>query len=541
MKNLKIKDIFLSVFSAVLLILSFPRIDFSFLVWIGLIPLMLALENKKKAESFLLSYFCGIIFFAGTLYWFIYVDVLVAFVGAPLLVLYLALYFGLFGFMVSAFNPSQKSPPPLAGRDEWKLFSAREEASAFRPRSFTQTHLCFQLILLPAGWVVLEWMRAHFLTGFGWVSLAHSQYRNLPLIQIADTTGIFGISFLIVMVNFLGKELIVSLRNHSPAHFKKWLFSLFVPTFICLAVVFGYGGWRLSSWQTSPSKMKVAVIQANILQERKWQFLQWPAIMEEYIALTKKAAQNNPELIIWPETAFPGILWEDEAFLKKLKQLVAEIKIPLLFGSVVKDDDMYYNSAFLLSEDGSVIERYDKIHLVPFGEYVPLRSLFPFLTNVVPIGDFSAGTEFTVFPTRGQFSVLICFEDTVSGLSKEFVRRGAQLLINITNDAWFEDTKAPFLHLQSSVFRSIENRRTLIRAANTGVSAFIDPAGRFLGGVEKNGKLTYVSGYASASVPLSNARSFYTRFGDLFVYFCLGILFCGSALNVGKFNQVKRN
>ena len=497
----KFKDIWLSVFSAILLILAFPRTDFSFLIWVGLIPLMLALENKKKGEAFGLSYFCGVIFFAGTLYWFIYVDVLVAFVGAPLLILYLALYFGLFGFMVSAFN---------------------------------QTPLFFRLILLPAGWVVLEWIRAHFLTGFGWVSLAHSQYRNLPLIQIADSTGIFGISFLIVMVNFLGKEFIVSLRNHSRGHFKEWLLNLFIPTFILLAVVFGYGAWRLSSLQTLSSKMKVAVIQANILQERKWQFAQWPAIMEEYIALTKQAARGNPELIVWPETAFPGILWEDEAFLEKLKQLAAEIKIPLLFGSVIKDDNMYYNSALLLSEDGNIVERYDKIHLVPFGEYVPLRSLFPFLTNIVPIGDFSAGTEFTVFPSRGQFSVLICFEDAVSRLSREFVRKGARLLINITNDAWFEDSKAPFLHLQSSVFRSIENRRTLIRAANTGVSAFIDPLGRFLGGVEKEGKLTYVSGYAVSSVPLNQEQSFYTRFGDLFVYFCFGILFSGSVLKCWK-------
>ena len=495
------KNFWLCVFSAILLILAFPKTDLGILGWVGLIPLMLALEGKNPRQAFGLSYLCGIVFFAGTLYWFIYVDILVALIGAPLLILYLSLFFGLFGLMYSVFC-----------RAEGRL----------------------QFIVLPSAWVVLEWIRANFLTGFGWVSLAHSQYKNLLLIQIADLTGIFGISFLMVTVNLLGKEGILCFQKKSKISFKQWLNNLFLPAFFILIAVWGYGGWRLFSFPGDSVSIKAAVVQGNIPQERKWMPSQWPGIMEEYIALTREAAKENPQLIIWPETAFPGILWEDEVFLNELKRTASQTQIPLLFGSVINEGEEYYNSALLISKEGEPAGRYDKIHLVPFGEYVPLRSLLPFLSNVVPIGDFTAGGEFTIFPAPAPFSALICFEDTVPYLSREFTRRGAKLLINITNDAWFKDTKEPFLHLQSAVFRSIENRRTLIRAANTGVSSFIDPLGRIFKTVERHGKKTYISGYAIASIPLNNTLTFYTRFGDMFVYFCLGIVLFGVLLKITK-------
>ena len=495
------KDFWLCVLSAVLLIFAFPKIDLGILGWIGLVPLMLALEGKNSRQAFGLSYLCGIIFFTGTLYWFVYVDILVALIGAPLLILYLSLFFGLFGLIYSYFN---------------------------------RTPLFLKFVALPSAWVVLEWIRANFLTGFGWASLAHSQYKNLYFIQIADLTGIFGISFLMILVNLLGKELILCLKKESIFSFKQWLSNLFFPVLVILIVVLGYGVWRFSSLPNNLSQVKAAVIQGNILQGRKWLPSEWPTIMEEYIFLTKEAAKGNPQMIIWPETAFPGILWEDDAYLDKLKELTIQLQIPLVFGSVINEDEAYYNSALLISKQGEVAERYDKMHLVAFGEYVPLRSLLPFLSNVVPIGDFTAGEEFTIFPAPASFSVLICFEDTVSHLSREFVRRGAKILVNITNDAWFEDTKEPFLHLQSAVFRSVENRRTLIRAANTGVSSFIDPLGRIVKTVERQGKKTYVSGYAIASMPLNNTLTFYTRFGDVFVYLCMVIVLCGVLLKRWK-------
>jgi apolipoprotein N-acyltransferase len=262
--------------------------------------------------------------------------------------------------------------------------------------------------------------------------------------------------------------------------------------------------------------------------------------MEQYIGLTQKAVEHKPDLIIWPETSYPGYLWGDNGLFIELQEYVRRIQIPLLFGSVIHEGEDYFNTAILLSSNGDVVKTYRKVHLVAFGEYLPLRSILPFLSKLVAIGDFSAGDQWTVFSAHGSgeetrqdnpFSVLICFEDTVARLSRQFVREGAQLLINITNDAWFGDSKAPFMHLQSSVFRTVENRRGLVRAANTGVSCFIDQWGRIGKCVEKiNGstkRKTYISSFAYQNVDFSSSKTFYTKFGDVFTIFCFGCILFG--------------
>jgi len=314
-------------------------------------------------------------------------------------------------------------------------------------------------------------------------------------------------------------------------------------TVFTVVCVLGYGMFRLLPLtnQNRPDQdYSIAVIQANIPQELKWQKLAWPDIMDKYFILTKQAALHNPELIIWPETSYPGYLWDDKEAFIELQKFVRRIKIPLLFGSVLHEGKDYYNAAILLSKDGEIAGTYRKIHLVPFGEYLPLRPFVPFLSSLIAIGDFTPGDQWTTFTavsprTKGQqgyrFSVLICFEDTVAWLSRQFTRRGAQLLINITNDAWFEDSKAPFMHLQSSVFRAVENRRGLVRAANTGVSCFIDRWGRIVRYLEgKKGnreKKTYLSGYAIAKVNFNEKISFYTKFGDVFTILCFGCILMG--------------
>jgi apolipoprotein N-acyltransferase len=291
--------------------------------------------------------------------------------------------------------------------------------------------------------------------------------------------------------------------------------------------------------------VRVAVVQANIPQELKWERSSWPSIMEKYLALTKEVVLEKPELIIWPETAFPGFLWEDPVLFEELKQFVAHHGIPLLLGVVTQEEESYYNSALLISERGEVIQQYNKLHLVPFGEYIPWRQFFPFLSQIVPIADFSSGREYTLFPIPKKnnqardkepgekkfFSVVICFEDTVARLVRGFARQGSSLLVNITNDAWFQDTKAPFMHLAASLLRSIEMRKSLIRAANTGVSCFIDPHGRILKCVHnEHNKKTYVAGYAIQEVPLNLEKTFYTKFGDIFTYLCFGCILGGIIL-----------
>ncbi|MFH1359781.1 MAG: apolipoprotein N-acyltransferase [Candidatus Omnitrophota bacterium] len=492
----RFKTFWLSVASALLLNFSFPKIHFAFLAFVALVPFFLALDGKKPKRCFWIGYFTGILFFVMTLYWFIHVTA----AGACALILYLSLYFGLFAVGYCAFSK--------------KSFLTR-------------------LILLPCLWVGLEFLRAHLLTGFGWVSLGQSQYTNLNLIQFADITGMLGVSFYIVMVNVLVKEF-VAFRLHN--NFKAHRHEIFAPCFLVViltTVIFTYGLVRMDQDIDGPAA-KIAVVQANIAQDLKWSPPAWPVILEKYLVLTREAAQENPQLIIWPESSFPGYVWEMPEVFEELKDFVHEMRIPLLIGLVTRVNDRYYNSAVLISEDGEVIRQYDKLHLVMFGEYIPLRKMLPFLSTIVPIDDFTAGRNFTLFPIPGlkgnnkKLSVLICFEDTVPELSANFVGRGANLLVNITNDAWFKDTKAPYLHLAASVFRAIENRRGLIRAANTGVSCFIDAKGEIIREVQDStGKATYVTGVPMENIELSQRKTFYTKYQDLFVYFCFGSILWG--------------
>ena len=474
---------------------------------------MFVLDGKKPASAFRWATVCGLLFFTGTLYWFFHITrwfSVVGAVGIVLLLLYLSLYFGLFGLAYSLFS---------------------------RQRPF------HKLFLLPSVWVALEFIRAHLFTGFDWASLGHTQYTNLPIIQIADMTGVFGISFIVMMLNVLIKELLTASFVNKTFQAQKTVPLLMWTPAVSVGFVLTYGMFRLTpstDQDHSGSNYSVAVIQANIPQEVKWEKEAWNGIMEKYVSLTRQALLHDPDLIIWPETSYPGYLWEDKELFVQLQAFVRSIKTPLLFGSVLKEERNYYNSAILLSINGDIAQIYRKTHLVPFGEYLPLRNALPFLSNLVAIGDFTAGDQWTTFsPLSAQlgdqndhpFSVLICFEDTVARLSRQFVKQGARLLVNITNDAWFGYSKAPFMHLQSAVFRTIENRRSLVRAANTGVSCFIDQWGQTTNCVKKDigteKQKTYISGYAIANVDFNEKMTFYTKFGDVFTILCFGCILLG--------------
>ena len=483
---------FLSSASAAgLLVLAFPKTDIWPLAWVGLVPLLRNLDGQTPARAFTRAYLCGIFFFAGTLYWLIPVTL----PGMILLVAYLAVYFGLFGAGYSF----------LAGsKTVWRPFG------------------------IAGLWTLLEFIRAHFLTGFGWASLGYSQYKNLVLVQAADLAGVYGVSFWVVLANLFFKEIFEGVREDPRARGLKVMSSRGMLA-LALALVLGYGMLRLAvvrRGQNQPApQATIAVVQANTPQSMKWYEPAWPDILARYKILTEAAAKEKPDLIIWPETSYPGILWEDKELFDELRGFVARLGVPLLAGAIVEEGGRYYNTAILLSKNGEVLQRYRKVHLVPFGEYIPLRFLFPFLEHLVPIADFTAGEEYTIFKLWGDgkpFSVLICFEDTLGGLTRQFVRQGAGLLVNMTNDAWFKDTKEPFMHAQASVFRGVENRRSLVRAANTGVSCFIDASGRVTRAVEdEHGKKTYVPGYAVAKVRFDQRKTFYTRYGDVFLLVCL--------------------
>ncbi len=507
----QLRVLLLCIFSSVLLTLSFPQTNFYGLAFVALIPLLFALDGKSTKEAFKISYKTGWLFFVFVFYWIMLVppEILTIF-GLLALVSYLALYFGIFGVFYKGI--SQKS--------------------------FT-----FKLVMLPCAWVLLEYIRGTFLSGFGWASLCHSQTRNLLLIQMADVTGMLGVSFFVVVINVFFKEVLQ--RYFLKAQVKRikgdWIFPTTFVSLLCLAV-FGYGYFCLKTYPSHFTQgMSVAIIQGNINQDDKLNQSQWEQNYQKYKELTELAAGQNPDLIIWPETALPGYINIDDSFLIKVKKFIKEIKIPVLLGTVENEGTDFFNSGLLIAADGEIFEKYRKVHLVPFGEYIPLRSIFPILSSIIPIGDFSASDEYTVF-NQGKhhidhfnsFAVHICFEDSIPSMAREFVNGGAEFLVNLTNDAWFKDTKAPFLHLQSSVFRAVENRRTLVRSANTGVSCFISPLGkvyRTVLGKTKEGrrerKSTFVEGFAIDSIILGKQRTFYSVFGDIFIFICVGFLFAG--------------
>jgi len=464
-------------------------------MWIALVPFFLALDGKRKRSGFGLGCLCGFVFFFFLIFWMHHVTAF----GMVLSAVILSLYFGFFGICYTVFQ---------------------------------RTNGLLRLFLIPSIWSVLEYARATISIGFDWGSLGYSQYLNLVMIQVADMIGMVGISFVIVLVNVCIKEMVVGLLMRDKTT-RDGLPKIMVLTFLIVGIVFIYGMIKLNANDQYDS-LRVGVVQGNIAQEMKWNEELWPEITQLYMRMSEDVAKENPDLIIWPETSFPGFLWEHNEHIKHVQEFVDKLDYPLLFGTIADDDGVYHNSAVFVSKDGEIVGKYDKLHLVIFGEYLPFRTVFPFLENIVPIADFTSGTEYTVFHLDEEesggrtFSAFICFEDTISRLSRGFVANGAQLLINITNDAWFGDTKAPFLHLQSSVLRAVENRRSIVRSTNTGVSAFIDLNGRILRYVQDNeGKKTFIKGATVESVPLNQKLTFYTRFGNVFAYFCFVCILWG--------------
>jgi apolipoprotein N-acyltransferase len=488
----KISPIFLCLLSGVLLALPFNNGKFWIFSWLGFVPAFFALNNKSLRQAAFLFFITGIIFWWGVIYWLVHVTL----AGTAVLVLYLSLYFAIFGLII---RPCTKHSTPYA------------------------------LIFIPSVWVLLEFIRGHLMTGFPWALLGYSQYLNLMAIQIADITGTWGVSFLLIFVNVAIVEIIYSATKS--LRLRLGIVAVLLGLFLSLTLYYGY--FRLSGSIVSKGAhtVRISVIQGNIPQELKWATNTKTYILDRYSYLTREAAKMSPELIIWPEAASPALLGEDDAVFARIYALGKEVNTHLLLGAVVKEDGDYFNSALLLDRQGGIVSRYDKLHLVPFGEYIPLKKALPFLETIVPIGDILPGKEHTIMEIPGlagsagrpnRFAVLICFEDLFPELSRNFIKRGAGFLVNITNDAWYKRTAASAQHLQASVFRAVENRVHLVRSANTGISGFIDPQGRLISIVrDLSGTETFVTGYATQEITVKDkTASFYTRWGDLFVVLC---------------------
>jgi len=347
--------------------------------------------------------------------------------------------------------------------------------------------------------------------------IGYSQ-QSLPwMIQSADMTGVYGVSLLLLLINCALAGLIISPRE---------VFSRLSTAVVLLLLLghLGYGYWRLNDDPDSRSEqLQVALIQGNIDQALKWNPDQRRKTVDLYRDLSRQAAEKEVDLIIWPEAAAPFYLQDDNPLSEQVRSIPKDLQSYLLVGGPAYErneqsrDVVYFNSAYLYSPEGKVLGRSDKIHLVPFGEYVPLGQILTFINKlVVGVGDFSAGLVQPLALNGHSLGVLICYEAIFPELARDYVRQGSDLLINITNDAWFGNSPASRQLLAMTRFRAIENRIWIARAANTGISALVTPGGRVTVATPMFETLQTVG-----SVGLGAKSTLYNRFGDLLPWFCL--------------------
>src|SRR5713101_2763963 len=487
--------------SGMLLTLSFPRYDFESLAWVALVPLLLAIHGSSWKTSFGQGWLTGLVFFAGTLSWVINamyqygrVPLIISFFVMLLLAGYCALFVGLFTAI-------------LSGIKDWRGLTPVWTA--------------------PLLWVVLELARAHLFSGFPWALFGYSQFHNLSLIQITDVTGVYGVSYLLVLVNALVARIVEAIIARTTAHDPDypvplpWIAAPLAVAVITLVVA--YGHWRLSPHTDAgmDHTVRIGLVQPNIDEARKWDVIYRRETLDRHERLTAQVVQGA-DLVIWPEASTPFLFDVETAYRDEMITFVRDHGVPLLFGSPAlanRTDGQPHltNSAYLVSGDGTVLDRYDKVHLVPFGEYVPLKAVLFFLDKlVVGIGDFVPGPGPRVMSgPGGRFGVVICFEVIFPDLVRQFVDQGADYMVTITNDAWFGDSSAPYQHFAMVVFRAVENRIAFARAANTGISGFIDGEGHILRTTD-----IFVEGALSGEVRIGGTRTIYTAYGDLFTLGC---------------------
>jgi apolipoprotein N-acyltransferase len=492
------------VFSGALLCAAFPSYDLPLLAWVAFVPLFWVLARCRPAPGFLLSFVWGVTFYTGIFFWLF---------DLPQ---YNVLHHALLGVYLC----------PLTGLFGWLFcFLSRRAGPAAA------------LLAAPFVWVSQEYLRSNFFfLALPWALLGHSQYQNLAVIQMAEYTGVFGISFLIVSVNaaltavvfFAAKGRFVHAAGMPRRYAGAW-----VAAALALSIGwFGYGRVQLGR-APAGQEFKIAVIQPSIEQDKKWDPKNAAEIMRILNELTMAAASDRPDLIVWPETATPRSISMDRSLYQQTRSIAAAAKVPLMFGSsqVAKfkvtdpKSAKYKNSAYLIPVVASDpnVQQYEKVRLLPFGEYLPYADRIPWKRLYLPeIQGYIPGSQFVLFKQGAVvFGPPICWENIFPDDARQFVQKGAQFLVNITNEAWFGRSAAPYQFLSMNVFRAVENRVYVVRCANTGISCFIDPQGRVVSRVaDAAGAEIGARGFLTGSVRLKSENTFYTRHGDLFAKTC---------------------
>jgi apolipoprotein N-acyltransferase len=532
----------------------FAPFNYDWLCWIALTPLLAAIwfsggsSKRRWARDLLLGYVAGISFFWTVFSWLQTVTV----PGWLLVGAYMALYVALWSWLCGLLRPGLRKfrEKPIEGVDAVtrrlnQRYAAThggavEIADAAEPlrdsparrspwlSSINNLRLAF---LLAAAWVAQEWLRSIVFSGWGWNTLGTALHAQLVLIQIAEFTGIAGISFMVAFTNVI---LVATVRRFiletqvkpMRPHFDLTL------TMASIVGVMGFGVHALHVHREA-ARLNIALVQPNIPRDEKFSVEFANKTFEKFTELSRPAleASAHADLLVWPESAMPGPVLGDELSHRFVMDFSASAKTDLLLGTIDLDESHAYNAAMLVSDAGAHLQIYRKVHLVPFGEYVPGRHTIPLLARVVGDqvpDDFAFGKEFTVFKLTGdkaKVAPLICFEDTIGDLARQFVLNGANLLVNVTNDGWFLRSAGSRQHLANAVFRCVETRLPLVRAANTGVTCFVNEFGNITQTLLDENGTPFTQGTLTGQVAVvSNPElTFYVQHGELFAYCCVGL------------------
>ena len=485
------RETLLLVVSGGLLALAFPPVELWPLAFVGLVPLFYVLERTRATgfwSAFRPGFVAGAAFFTALVYWIVFLgsdvgDDHVLMASALLMLVLLQSFY-------------------------WGLFSAG--AIFVKRRTGLPSWLVFPLM-----WGAAEQLRGLFELGFPWGALGYAGTSVPVAVQFACVTGVFGVSLWMAAMNALLLGLCSRRSGRVPR-------LVALTLMVVLPLLHGDAVLRDAEWDRT---VRVAVIQPNIGARFKWDPEFKELSFRRLEALSLAAGEEDPDIIIWPETAMPSYLLREQRDLSRIAAVARATGAPILTGfpdlSADPESGRYrsYNSALLVDGTGAVLGKYDKIHLVPFGEAIPYGSVFPILERVdFGEADFRRGEERFVFESGNvRFSVLICYEAIFPRLVREFVDGGADVLVNITNDVWYGRTSMPSQHAQMAVMRSIENRRSLARSANSGVSLFADPRGRVLASTDIFEEAVLVE-----DLPVSTECTFYSRHGGLIAWLMLG-------------------
>ncbi len=425
-------------------------------------------------------------YFGGTIYWITHVMVvyggLATWVAVPInvaLVAYLALYPALFAVVM---------------------------------RRLMASHGPTAVMMAPFAWIATELGRTRLFTGFPWALLGYSQTTTLPIAQLASLFGVYGVSALVAAVSAAAALMALTARR------RPRIIGAATVGALLLGVAL-WGSWRIARGDLAGrgDAVRVGIVQGDVDQAEKWDAARAASIFQEYLRMTRQAIAAGARFVVWPESSAPFYFEQDHLAADEVRAIARQAHVPILVGSdqIEERPTRYYNAAFLVKADGTVGGVYRKMHLVPFGEYVPLKSVFFFAAPLVEaVSDFSPGMEPVLLPVDGhRVSTAICYEIVYPDLVRRFVRGGSELLTTITNDAWFGRTSAPYQHFAQASMRAIEEGRYLVRSANTGISGIVDPYGRVL-----QESALYQPAVMLGDVRFLQATTVYARIGDVLAY-----------------------